>query len=86
MKLIFTSYVHHDTPVWTRVETQGKHRELCLCYVCGRFKPETPDNCPIAQRIYETCVLHGVVTPVFECPEFVHDAKTQNKYFPAVEG
>lgn len=64
-------YVHHGREVAVDSELKGKHRSHCLCYVCDRFKPGTPANCPIAQRVYETCVEHDLVTPVYECPDFV---------------
>lgn len=60
----------HLGPVAMLVEVAGKHREHCLCYRCRHFKPGQPDNCPIAQAIYETCVEHNVVTPVYECPVY----------------
>lgn len=47
---------------------QGKHKENCLCYQrCRFFKPGTPDNCGIAQALYEFDVRNDVVTPVWEC-------------------
>ena len=63
-------YVHHGRVVSVQSELMGKHRQHCLCFICNRFAPGKPDHCPIAKQIYETCVEHGVVTPVYECPEF----------------
>jgi hypothetical protein len=63
-------YVHHGRDVAVESDLKGKHRAHCLCYVCDKFNPGGPDHCPIAQRIYDTCVALGVVTPVWECPEF----------------
>jgi len=63
-------YEHHGREVAVDSSLKGRHREHCLCYVCDRFKPGAADHCPIAARIYQTCVDLGVVTPVWECPEF----------------
>lgn len=66
-----TRYVHHGVDVAVLEHLRGRHREHCLCYSgCTLFKPGQPDNCAIAQSIYENCVKHGVTTPVFECPKF----------------
>lgn len=64
-------YEHHGRVVAVEADLKGKHRQYCLCYGCARFNPGEADHCPIARRIYETCVEHGVVTPVWECPDFV---------------
>ena len=30
----------------------GKHREHCLCWFgCKHFKPNTPENCEVAQKL-----------------------------------
>lgn len=63
-------YVHHGKEVAVDSELKGKHRSHCLCFTCGSFNPGKPDNCPIAQRVYETCVEFNLVTPVYECPEY----------------
>jgi len=68
-------YEHHGRLVRVRADLRGRHREMCLCYDCLKFRPDScraeGPNCPIAQAIYENCVRFGVTTPVFECPEFV---------------
>ncbi|GAH89551.1 unnamed protein product, partial [marine sediment metagenome] len=46
------------------------HREHCLCFTCVLFKPNSPDNCHIAQATFENCVKFDTVTPMWECPEF----------------
>lgn len=66
------SYIHHgETPVITFADTQGHHREFCLCHNhCRFFKPEKDDNCPIAQELFEFDVRNNLTTPVMECPKF----------------
>lgn len=55
---------------------KGLHRNCCLCFSCGKFKPGDPDNCPIAEAVFANCVKFGIVTPMWECPKFRHkDAK-----------
>jgi len=71
---MIVQYEHHGKKVWVRQDLMGQHREYCLCYSCASFKPNTPENCPIAQANYEFCVRHNVTLPVWECPIFVkHD-------------
>lgn len=66
----FVQYEHHGALVWVRELLLGKHRDFCLCFSCGKFKPDSEDNCPIAKRVYQTCVECDLVTPVWECPRF----------------
>lgn len=64
-------YGHHGVPVAVQSDLKGRHREHCLCYKCGRFKPEDRQaNCPTASLLYALCVRLGMTTPVWECPEF----------------
>ena len=67
----FMQYEHHNNKVWTATETKGKHRAHCLCYSCELFAPDTSENCAIANKVFELCVRHSLVTPVFECPIFL---------------
>ncbi len=63
-------YTHHDALVYVDSELMGKHKEHCLCYKCCYFKPGMANNCSIAQELYQICVKHNLVTPVYECPVF----------------
>lgn len=67
----YEQYEHHGILVTVRSDLKGRHREFCLCYQCGRFDPGKEDNCYKAQGLYELNKDHGLVTPVFECPDFV---------------
>jgi hypothetical protein len=64
-------YVHHGGEVFVFSELKGQHRSHCLCFVCAAFKPNTPENCPIAQATFENCVKFNTTTPMYECPVFV---------------
>jgi hypothetical protein len=66
----FIKYEHHDQLVWARRELIGLHRDICLCYDCVKFYPGEEVNCPIAERVFKTCVEEKLVTPVLECPVF----------------
>ena len=66
----FVKYEHHDQLVWARREMIGLHRNICLCYECAKFFPGEADNCPIAEKVFKTCVEEQLVTPVLECPVF----------------
>ena len=66
----YVKYNHHGRNVWVREDLKGEHIGHCLCYKCDNFKPNCSDNCHIAQAVYENCVEFGLVTPVWECPNF----------------
>ena len=71
MKFRFQQYEHHQTMVWVREDLRGKHREHCLCWGCRNFYPGESNNCKIAQAVFENCVKFDIVTPMWECPNFV---------------
>ena len=49
----------------------GKHREHCLCWSgCKHFKPNTPENCEVAQKLLQFDIDNGVTTPVWECIKY----------------
>ena len=64
-------YEHHGKEVSVQSELKGLHREHCLCFQCDRFKIGQENNCSIAKQLYHLCVTFNLVTPVYECPEFV---------------
>ena len=65
------SYVHHGVIVFVDEDLKGKHRKHCLCWRCRNFTPDDRENnCRIASLNYAMCQLEGLVTPVYECPEF----------------
>ncbi|MFC1453646.1 hypothetical protein ACFLQL_00515 [Verrucomicrobiota bacterium] len=72
LQILFEQYDHHGNKVWVRPELKGKHRIHCLCHApCKKLDMvDREKNCPIAQALYENCVKHKVVTPVWECPNF----------------
>ncbi len=64
-------YNHHGTEVAVQSDLKGKHREHCLCFQCGKFKPEDRENnCKRANLLYAFCCAFGMTTPVYECGEF----------------
>lgn len=71
MKLDVIQYEHHGKTVSVQSHLKGKHRDHSLCQACGKFKPNTPENCPIAQAVFENCVKFNIVSPMWECPEFI---------------
>lgn len=67
----FERYNHHGTLVAVQFRLRGRHKEHCLCFQkCKFFAPDEPDNCPIAQQVYDLCVREDLVLPVWECPMF----------------
>jgi len=64
-------YIHHNVEVSVISSQKGEHSQRCLCYNgCVFFKPGTPENCPIAQGLYEYDIANHVTTPVFECHKY----------------
>lgn len=75
MKII--KYNHHGVDVSVMEHLKGKHGESCLCFAnCKYFKPNTPENCEIAQSNFELCLKFHITTPVYECPKY-NQAKPQ---------
>ncbi len=64
-------YIHHGVEVAVDEELKGRHRTHCLCFRCGLFKPNTPENCDLAEQNYRACKINGMTMPVYECPKFV---------------
>ena len=71
-------YNHHGNDVFVLKDDVGNHRDHCLCWICGKFYPEpevpvkTPNmNCPQARMLYLLCVLFKMVTPVWECANWI---------------
>jgi len=64
-------YVHHGNRVTVREDLKGRHREYCLCWQCTQFLPaDRSKNCRIAELLFAVDRAHGIVTPVWECPDF----------------
>ncbi len=64
-------YTHHGRVVAVDEAQKGKHRDVCLCFRCWRFVPDDrAKNCAIANAVFGVCQQYGLVTPVWECPEF----------------
>lgn len=79
---IIDRYYHHGEYVAVDLDLKGKHREHCLCFRCPRFKPDTPENCDIAELLFRIDVLFHLVTPVWECakfPEMSDDQQTEEE-------
>jgi len=73
-------YKHHNRVVTVRSDLKGKHRDFCLCYQCGYFFPEKVEvNCKTAQILFSINRYFNVVTPVWECPDFMKKPKKKPK-------
>lgn len=77
MNSAFEQYEHHGKTVWVRSNLKGAHRVHCLCYSCEGFLPGNSLNCMLAQTLYQLCVDFNVVTPVWECPQFMEKVDAQ---------
>ena len=73
---LFEQYIHEykdkkKSKVWVIKSLKGKHRKVCLCSYCKKFKPEDRNNnCPTANTIFSLCVLKNLCLPVWECEDF----------------
>lgn len=64
-------YIHHGKEVTAIDSVFQKHKVICLCWnECKYFKPNSPDNCEIAQANYELDVKFNLITPVIECAKY----------------
>lgn len=72
----FEKYEHHGRNVWVNSALRGKGWEHCLCGHCKKLKiADKERNCATASALYALCVKHGLVTPVYECPDFERKAE-----------
>jgi hypothetical protein len=72
----YEQYEHHGNTVWVCKKLKGKHRDMCLCHSCEKLNvSDRQKNCKIASELFNICITHKLVTPVFECPEFVEIAR-----------
>ncbi len=59
---------HYGKRVFVNPTTEYIRRAECLCLNCGNLKPGQPDNCQIAQALFEVCVRENVALAVTRCP------------------
>ena len=66
-----TRITHKGIEQVTFTATMSMISKLVLCYQdCAKFKPNKPDNCKLAQRVYETTIGFQCRTPVIACPQY----------------
>ena len=67
----YAAYAHNGQAVWARTDLQGKQKEYCICWACGKFNPNASDKgCPIICSVLQLAAEHGAVLPVWACPSF----------------
>jgi len=72
MNLPVIQYEHLGRQVSVLEQLKGKYRKHNLCQLCEKYTPDNHHtNCRIANAIFDNAVDFSVVTPVYECPEFV---------------
>lgn len=65
-------YIHHGIEVSVDSKLKGKHKSYCLCHNCKNLDIYNPENnCTKANKLYELCKEEGILTVIFECPDFV---------------
>ena len=60
--------VHYGHEVYVNPVTELMRKSECLCLNCGNLKPGQPDNCHIAQELYQICVKRNVAFAITRCP------------------
>ena len=66
----YVQYVHHGVKVWVRLDLKGKHWDPTLCADCRLYKPDTDENCAVAERTFQLCKDCNLVLALWECPAF----------------
>jgi hypothetical protein len=69
----YEQYIHHGHWVWVRRDIKGKHWEPTICLDCAKYRPDTHENCPIAEDLFGHCKEYHLALAVFECPMFKED-------------
>lgn len=62
--------VRHDNETYEDAITDAIRAERCMCWKCSKLKPKQTDNCPVAQQLYDLCVMHEMATCVSRCALF----------------
>jgi len=62
---------HFGKEVWTHPLMEVLRTSECLCMKCDKLKPDQPDNCKIANELFEVCVKEDVALAVTRCPEWM---------------
>lgn len=78
-------YSHYGEWVFVDEKLKGKHQEYCLCYRCGKFKPNTPENCDYAEQNFRACKINSMTMPVWECKWFEFPDFAQEPNYDSVE-
>ena len=69
------SETHYGVGVWVNPITEALRKTECLCLNCKNLKPG-PDNCAIAQALYQICVQENVALVVTRCPVWKSKAES----------
>jgi hypothetical protein len=69
--MTYIKYIHDKREVWVKLENVTLHDDFCICHECEGYSPGHDTHCPIAQEVSELNKKYGLVTPVWECPDFV---------------
>lgn len=62
--------VHYGSSVWVNPTTEAVRREECLCLNCDNLKRDEPDNCAIAEALYQIVKRDNLALTITRCPEW----------------
>jgi len=60
---------HFGKKVRTHPLMELLRKSECLCMKCGKLKPDQPDNCKKANKLFEVCVKEDIAFAVTRCPD-----------------
>ena len=60
--------IHYGTKVWVNPTTEAVRKEECLCWNCEKLKPNQPDNCVKAEKLYQICKTEDLAVITCRCP------------------
>lgn len=73
MKDKIEQYEHNGNMVSVKSNLKGKHNDHCICFSnCDKFYPDNLNkNCKIANILASIDKNFGIITPIWECPDYV---------------
>ncbi len=61
---------HYGTRAWTNPTTEAIRRDECLCWNCDNLKINEPDNCTIAEALYQIVKRDNLALMITRCPKW----------------
>lgn len=62
--------VRYGMVTWENQKLDQLRRDECLCLHCSNLKPNSPDNCTMAEIFFKLCQRFGMAMAVSRCSEW----------------